>query len=119
VHLRGPFVQPIAVAIQQTSYGNLALVRLPAPLLQAAPHRLAIQVQVPGDRRDRLPQRVPLMNDLPLLLANQAVLRVPVGSGHGNGLAFYFESFRSHRSLLCVDGWGKFVYHGWGLLDDP
>ena len=70
--LRRTLDQPCAFGIEQRRTACIPAIGRPSRLLQAGSHGLAIQLQLPRDRGDRLAGSPPLLNDLPLLLADQA-----------------------------------------------
>jgi putative transposase len=120
-------------AFKKSFSASRAPVRSPSTLLQAATHRLAIQIEFPGNRRDTHPRRPPHADRLPLLFADHADLRRRVDLGYGSriGTRPSLEApdpansrhpiipslFHFHRMPSGSDGWGIFDYHNWGLLD--
>jgi len=120
MHLRRTLLQPGAMRIQQPRRRQLPPVRSPRGLSQVLPHRLAIQVQIPRDPRHALAPPMPFMDRFPLLSADQVFPRVPWLRPHGRTCradSCFHLVVHVHLSLLRVDGWGKFDYRRWGLLD--
>jgi putative transposase len=120
-------------AFKKSFSASRAPVRSPSTLLQAATHRLAIQIEFPGNRRDTHPRRPPHADRLPLLFADHADLRRRVDLGYGslvqprqhipvrNRLQTRYPIIPSlshlHRLPSGSDGRRIFNCHNWGLLD--
>ena len=123
--LRRPSLQPLAVRIEHRRPTDRPLVRRPVLALQAASHRLAIQLQLARDRRHPLAGGMPLANLLPLLLTDHVQFRVPMKSGHGTASRrlrrrrcraadhLLLHCFHFHLSLLC-EGMGGEISNATG-----
>lgn len=128
IDLRRTLRKPGAVRVQYGGATGLPPIRHPFALAQASAHGLAIKVELPGERRNAHARLPPLMDRMPLVLSDHAFLRVRLQPGHGSAevaqdprvlgnfpTCHFFCPF--HLSLLLSDGWGKFDYRNWGLLE--